>query len=157
MGLTFHFSISSCWRLYCLTKSSRTFFRPSELVSSAGLTSFTVLSTKTPLIMRKHFRSGGSGLSVSSTSLSNRRSGEPNRQPESLNLKPQEQGQRKTNGNTNLCSSVSCSTSPILWASCWRLFLNVVYCCCSSTLTIHHQMPSLTTNSSNTCLVVSSV
>ena len=34
------------------------------------MTSFTVLSTNTPLIIRKHFRSVGSGPSVSSTSLS---------------------------------------------------------------------------------------
>ena len=66
---TFHFSISSCCRLYCFTKSSRTFLSPSELVLSAGMTSLTVRSTKTPLIMRKHFRSGGRGFKVSRTSL----------------------------------------------------------------------------------------
>lgn len=66
---TFHFSMSSCCRLYCLTSSSRTFFNPSEFVWSAGVTSFTVFSTKTPLTIRKHLRSGGRGASVSSTSL----------------------------------------------------------------------------------------
>lgn len=66
---TFHFSMSSCCRLYCLTSSSRTFFNPSEFIWSAGVTSFTVFSTKTPLTIRKHLRSGGRGVSVSSTSL----------------------------------------------------------------------------------------
>jgi hypothetical protein len=36
---------------------------------SAGMTSFTVLSTRTPFIIRKHFLSGGSGSRVSSTNL----------------------------------------------------------------------------------------
>ena len=67
---TFHFSISFCCFLYCLRSSSSTFLRPSEFVFSAGMTSFTVLSTKIPFNMRKHFRSEGSGSSVSSTNLS---------------------------------------------------------------------------------------
>ncbi len=66
---TFHFSSSSCFALYCLTRSSRTFFRPSAFVWSAGTTSLTVLSTKTPLIRRKHLRSSGRGTKVSRTSL----------------------------------------------------------------------------------------
>jgi len=66
---TFHFSISSCLLRYCFTKSSNTFFNPSAFICKAGKTSLTVLSVKTPLIMRKHFRSPGSGVSVSSTSL----------------------------------------------------------------------------------------
>lgn len=66
---TFHFSISSCFNLYCLTSSSRVFLSPSELVFRIGTTSFTVLSVRTPLIIRKHFRSPGSGSKVSSTSL----------------------------------------------------------------------------------------
>jgi len=66
---TFHFSISVCLELYCLTKSSNTFFNPSELVFKAGMTSFTVLSTRTPFIIRKHFLSAGRGSRVSSTSL----------------------------------------------------------------------------------------
>lgn len=66
---TFHFSISSCCFLYCFNSSSKTFFRPSEFVVKAGMTSFTVFSTKTPLIMRKHFRLSGRGLSVSRTNL----------------------------------------------------------------------------------------
>lgn len=61
--------MSSCCRLYCLTSSSRTFFNPSKFVWSAGVTSLTVFSTKTPFIIRKHLRSGGRGASVSSTSL----------------------------------------------------------------------------------------
>ena len=69
MYLTFHFSISSCRVLYCLSRSSRTFFKPSEFVLSAGLTSLTVRSTSTPFIMRKHLRSCGRGSSVSSTNL----------------------------------------------------------------------------------------
>ncbi|KAH8630259.1 hypothetical protein IG631_14836 [Alternaria alternata] len=68
-GRTFHFSISSCFNLYCLTNSSSACFRPSELVCRIGTTSLTVRSVKTPLIMRKHFRSPGSGCSVSKTSL----------------------------------------------------------------------------------------
>ena len=68
-SITFHFSISSCLSLYCFSRSSRTFFRPSEFVLSAGTTSLTVRSTRTPLIIRKHLRSPGSGSSVSSTSL----------------------------------------------------------------------------------------
>lgn len=75
-AFTFHFSISSCCRLYCLTSSSRTFFKPSEFVANAGRTSSTVLSTRTPLIIRKHFRSFGSGVRVSKTSLSWRMSGQ---------------------------------------------------------------------------------
>src|SRR4051794_21520578 len=67
--LTFHFSSSSCLVLYCLTKSSRTFLRPSALVWRAGTTSLTVRSTSTPLIMRKHLRSPARGSKVSSTSL----------------------------------------------------------------------------------------
>lgn len=66
---TFHFSSSSCFEVYCLRRSSSTFFRPSALVVSCGMTSFTVLSTSTPLIIRKHFLSPGSGSSVSMTSL----------------------------------------------------------------------------------------
>lgn len=67
--LTFHFSISSCFALYCFTKSSRTLLKPSELVSRAGITSLTVRSMRTPFIMRKHLRSPGSGIKVSRTSL----------------------------------------------------------------------------------------
>lgn len=66
---TFHLSISSCLDLYCFSNSSRTCFRPSEFVFNAGNTSFTVLSTKTPFVRRKHLRSFGSGTSVSATSL----------------------------------------------------------------------------------------
>jgi hypothetical protein len=66
---TFHFSISSCLVLYCLTSSSSAFLRPSELVLRIGTISFTVRSVSTPLIMRKHFRSPGSGSNVSRTSL----------------------------------------------------------------------------------------
>lgn len=65
----FHFSISSCCLLYCLTRSPSTFFKPSLLVCRAGTTSATVRSIKTPLMRRKHLRSVGSGLSVSKTSL----------------------------------------------------------------------------------------
>lgn len=65
----FHFSISSCCLLYCLTRSPSTFFKPSLLVCRAGTTSATVRSIKTPLIRRKHLRSVGSGLRVSKTSL----------------------------------------------------------------------------------------
>lgn len=36
------------------------------------------------------------------------------------------------NGTTHMCSSFSCSTSPIFCASCWMVFLNVVYCNCRS-------------------------
>ena len=67
--LAFHLSISSCCLLYCLTNSSNTFFKPSEFVCNAGVTSWTVLSTSTPFIIRKHLRSGGSGPRVSRTSL----------------------------------------------------------------------------------------
>ncbi|KAI7165233.1 hypothetical protein KC349_g98 [Hortaea werneckii] len=73
---TFHLSMSSCFARYCLTKSSRTFFRPSAFVCSAGSTSLTVRSTSTPLIMRKHFRSPGKGVKVSSTSLTEVLAGE---------------------------------------------------------------------------------
>lgn len=66
---TFHFSISCCLLLYCFTRSSKTFLRPSEFVFRAGTTSFTVLSTRTPFIIRKHFRSPESGSRVSRTSL----------------------------------------------------------------------------------------
>jgi hypothetical protein len=69
-GRTFHFSMSSCFVLYCLTSSSNAFFKPSELVLRIGTTSLTVRSVKTPLIIRKHLRSPGSGSRVSSTSLS---------------------------------------------------------------------------------------
>lgn len=65
----FHFSISSCCLLYCLTRSPSTFFKPSLLVCRAGTTSATVRSIKTPLMRRKHLRSVGSGLRVSKTSL----------------------------------------------------------------------------------------
>jgi hypothetical protein len=41
------------------------------LVLRIGTTSLTVRSVRTPLIMRKHFRSPGSGSSVSKTSLKN--------------------------------------------------------------------------------------
>lgn len=68
-GLTFQFSISVCLALYCLSKSSNTCFSPSAFVLSAGSTSFTVRSTRTPLTMRKHFRSCGRGSRVSMTSL----------------------------------------------------------------------------------------
>lgn len=81
---TFHFSMSSCCFLYCFTNSSSTFFSPSEFVCNAGVTSFTVLSTSTPLIMRKHLRSGGNGPKVSSTSLFRKRSAEE------LTLNPRE-------------------------------------------------------------------
>jgi len=67
--LTFHFSISVCLLLYCFTRSSSTFFNPSELTFNAGTTSFTVLSTRTPFIIRKHFLSAGRGSRVSRTSL----------------------------------------------------------------------------------------
>jgi len=65
----FHFSNSVCLLVYCLTRSSNTFFSPSEFVFSAGTTSLTVLSTRTPFIIRKHFLSAESGSRVSSTSL----------------------------------------------------------------------------------------
>jgi hypothetical protein len=39
------------------------------LVCRIGTTSLTVRSVRTPLIMRKHLRSSGSGCSVSKTSL----------------------------------------------------------------------------------------
>ena len=38
----------------------------------------------------------------------------------------------KWQGTSYLCSSDSCSTSPIFWASCCRVFLYVVNCTCSS-------------------------
>jgi hypothetical protein len=66
---TFHFSISSCLLLYCLTRSSNTLPSPSELVFRAGMTSSTVRSMRTPLIIRKHFRSPERGVRVSRTSL----------------------------------------------------------------------------------------
>ena len=69
--LAFHLSISSCCLLYCLSNSSSTFFKPSRFVCNAGVTSFTVRSTSTPFIIRKHLRSGGSGPRVSRTSLQN--------------------------------------------------------------------------------------
>lgn len=69
---TFHLSSSSCFALYCLTRSSSTFFRPSELVVSAGRTSLTVCSIKTPLMRRKALRSPDSGCRVSNTSLSSK-------------------------------------------------------------------------------------
>lgn len=69
--LTFHFSSSSCLALYCLTRSSRTIFRPSEFVLSAGSTSFTVCSMRTPLMSRNALRSPESGCRVSNTNLSN--------------------------------------------------------------------------------------
>ena len=69
MWLTFHFSRSSCLILYVFIKSSRTFLMPSAFVFSAGTTSATVRSTKTPLISRKHLRLSGSGVRVSRTSL----------------------------------------------------------------------------------------
>ena len=71
---TFHFSNSSCFTLYCFSNSFNTFFSPSEFVLSAGITSFTVLSMRTPLIRRKHFRSCGKGSKVSRTSLRSARS-----------------------------------------------------------------------------------
>lgn len=40
---------------------------------------------------------------------------------------------------TYLCSSVSCSTLPIFSASCWRLFLYVVYCCCRSAYAVSQE------------------
>ena len=67
--LFFHLSNSSCLLLYCLTSSSSTCFKPSEFVFKAGRTSFTVLSTRTPLMSRKHFRSWGRGCSDSMTNL----------------------------------------------------------------------------------------
>jgi len=69
LWLTFHFSSSSCLPVYCLSRSSRTFFSPSAFVLSCGRTSLTVLSTKTPLIIRKHFLSPDSGSKVSKTNL----------------------------------------------------------------------------------------
>lgn len=66
---TFHISISSCLLLYCLTSSSSVFFKPSWFVCRIGTMSATVRSVSTPLIMRKHLRSPGSGSSVSRTSL----------------------------------------------------------------------------------------
>lgn len=74
--LAFHLSISSCCLLYCLTNSSSTFFKPSEFVCNAGVTSLTVLSTSTPFIIRKHLRSGDNGSRVSRTSLWGGMSGE---------------------------------------------------------------------------------
>jgi hypothetical protein len=102
---TFHFSISSCLLLYCLTSSSSVFFNPSELAFRIGTTSSTTRSVNTPLIMRKHFLSPGSGSNVSNTSLATRQY--PACKPDS---------------KTYLCSSVSCSTSPILAA----MFCSVV-------------------------------
>lgn len=75
IACTFHFSISSCVVLYCFSSSSSTFRNPSEFVFSAGMTSFTVRSTSTPLIMRKHLRLAGSGSRVSRTSLIHRQRG----------------------------------------------------------------------------------
>lgn len=67
--LAFHASSSCSFFLYVLTRSSRTFFRPSALVWRLGMTSSTVRSTSTPLIRRKHFRLLSRGDSVSRTSL----------------------------------------------------------------------------------------
>ncbi|EZF96379.1 hypothetical protein H113_03415 [Trichophyton rubrum MR1459] len=67
--LFFQLSISSCLLLYCFMSSSRTCLSPSAFVFSEGITSFTVRSTRTPLIMRKHFRSRGRGWRDSITSL----------------------------------------------------------------------------------------
>ena len=124
---TFHFSMSSCCFLYCFTNSSSTFFSPSELVCNAGVTSFTVLSTSTPLIIRKHLRSGGNGPKVSSTSLFEKRSAgdfELDSQKGATLEAPFRRGlHSKPDISTHLCSSASCSMSPILWASCCRLFL----------------------------------
>ena len=66
---TFHFSMSSCLVLYCFASSTRTLFMLSALDCSCGSTSPTVRSTSTPLIMRKHLRVAGRGVSVSRTSL----------------------------------------------------------------------------------------
>src|SRR5437762_12712300 len=71
---TFHLSISSCFDLYCLSSSSKTCFKPSEFVFKVGSTSSTVLSTKTPLVRRKHLRSLGRGARASATSLPHTRS-----------------------------------------------------------------------------------
>lgn len=66
---TFHLSSSSCFVLYCFTISSKTCFSPSWFVFNAGTTSLTVLSTRTPLMSRKHLRSPDRGSRVSKTSL----------------------------------------------------------------------------------------
>lgn len=67
--LAFHLSSSCSLFLYVLTRSSRTFFRPSALVWRVGITSSTVRSTSTPLMRRKHFRLLSRGARVSRTSL----------------------------------------------------------------------------------------
>ena len=133
--LFFHFSISSCVFLYCLTRSSSIFFRPSALVWSVGTTSETVRSTSTPLTMRKHLRVPGRGCRVSRTSLMTRvgllveewwvdhgetceRSGS-----DGTGGSDGDECECESKRLAHLCSSASCSTSPILAAICWRLFL----------------------------------
>jgi len=140
---TFHFSISSCFVLYCRTRSSKTFFSPSELVLRAGTTSLTVRSTNTPLIIRKHFLPSGNGSSVSSTSLicvetevsfarriavSDWNFSGVKRwsfMPEMI----QHGDWRKA----YLCSSASCSTSPIFCANACNVCLKSWYRSWSST------------------------
>lgn len=162
VALTFHFSISSCCRLYCLIKSSKTFLRPSELVSSAGLTSFTVLSTRIPLIMRKHLRSWGSGSSVSSTSLLKQRSGEFKRQSRSLEVEKRNrelsEGKRKMTRKRRTCVPRLLvqhrQSSEQVVGDCSCMWYIVVVALYQSSISSHLQGKGETTSS--TCLVVSS-
>ena len=58
-------------RGYCrdANLTSISFVILSRLLERAGVTSFTVRSTSTPPIMRKHLRSGSTSFSVSITNL----------------------------------------------------------------------------------------
>lgn len=128
---TFHPSSSVCFDLYCFSISSSTCFNPSEFVLRAGRTSATERSTSTPFTMRKHFRSLGRGSRVSMTSLE-----EPSISPGVLKIR--EASCRRNHSvcrhqdlcmskKAHLCSSPSCSISPIFCAICCRVFLKFVY------------------------------
>lgn len=126
---TFQVSNSDCLDLYCFSISSRTCFSPSELVFSVGRTSWIVRSTKTPFTMRKHLRSVGRGSRVSMTSLLIK----CECQRRSIGcgtgtvLRNNAYSTVYRKGRSHLCSSASCSISPIFCASCWSVFLKLVY------------------------------
>lgn len=66
---TFHSSSSFCLANSCSLRSFSTVFNPSVFVFNGGRASLTFISTRTPLIMRKHFLSPERGARVSNTAL----------------------------------------------------------------------------------------
>lgn len=89
---------------------------PSRLVVRAGITSLTVLSTKTTPIRRKHLRSG----SFARTSSSVRRT----------RLCRQHQLKKRARCiRTDVYSSSSASSSPILFTMPFSSFCNRIYFC----------------------------